>query len=123
MISRQTALYLAIEWFRKERSAAPHMPFAAVDENRIIETSFAWILPWNDRRYLAGDIRYLVTGHSPLVVLKSDGTVMRLPKLTPSERVKWKSREMYGSIENRIANLAEKLGIEIPVQKHCTTED
>lgn len=112
MINRETALQLAQEWFNKESSSAPHMPYAAVDEKNLIETSFAWILPWNDRRYLAGDIRYLVNGHSPLVILKSDGRVMLLPMLTNNERARWKSKELHGSIEHRIANLAETLGIK-----------
>jgi len=116
MINREAALQLAQEWFKNESSTAPHMPFAAVNENKIMETSFAWILPWNDRRYLAGDIRYCVSGHSPLVVLKGDGSVMWLPQLTAAERARWKSKELHGSIEHRIANLAEKLEIEIPNQ-------
>jgi len=123
MINREIALYLAQEWFRKQSSEALHMPFAAVKESEIVETPFAWILPWNDRRYLAGDIRYCVSGHSPVVVLKSDAAVMYLPKLTPTERAKWKSKEMHGSIEDRIANLAEKLGIKIPKQEPSTMED
>lgn len=111
MIDRETALKVAQEWFTSRSSSAPHMPFAAVDEAKIIETSFAWILPWNDRRYLAGDTRYSVEGHSPLVVLKRDGTAMYLPHLTASEHAKWKSTKLHGSIEDRIANLAEKLGV------------
>ena len=99
------------------------MPFAAVEESKIIEAPFAWILPWNDRRCLEGDIRYYVAGHSPVVVLKSDGAVMYLPKLTPSECAKWKSTKLHGSIEDRIANLAEKLGIKIPNQEPCAMED
>jgi hypothetical protein len=56
MIDRETAIELAQKWFKNHSSSGPHMANAAVDEKNMLEASFAWILPWNDRRYLAGDI-------------------------------------------------------------------
>jgi hypothetical protein len=112
MINRETAIELAQKWFKNATSLGPHISSAAVDEKNVIETSFAWILPWDDHRRLAGDIRYGIDGHSPVVVLKSDGTAMWLPALTASERARWKSKELRGTIDHRIANLAENLGVK-----------
>ena len=93
--------------------ASPHASNIAVDEKNIIETSFAWILPWNDRRYLeTGERRFALLGNQPLVVLKADGTFMQLPilRFRSPEWIKWKSAGPHGTIEHRIAYLAEKLG-------------
>ena len=111
-LDRDRAIEQAQEWFEEHSSLAPHMPFAAVDKSAIVEAPFGWILPWNDCRYLQGDIRYELQGHSPVVILKRGGSAMWLPKLTAAECTKWKSKQLYGSIEHRIANLAQKLGIK-----------
>ena len=112
MIDRKTALQLAQQWFDSSAKTTVDMAFAAVDEKEIIEASIAWILPWNDRRYFEGNSRYGIDGNNPLVVLKSDGTVMELPKLTASECEKWKTTKRNGTMEHRLANLAEKLGVK-----------
>ena len=113
MINRETAISLAQKWFKERSSEFPHISEAAVDEKNVVEASFAWVLPWNGRRYLeTGDFRYEIQGQQPLVVLKGDGTVMLLPSLTKSEYARWKSQGFHGTIEHRIANLAEKLGIK-----------
>jgi hypothetical protein len=111
MITRETAIEVAQKYFQERVSSAPHMACVAVDEKKIIEASFAWILPWNDRRYLeSGDFRFAIQGgHNPLVVLKEDGAVMRLPALwfKTAEWIRFNSKGPHGKIEHRIEYLAE----------------
>jgi hypothetical protein len=112
MITRETAIELAQKYFKELPSPAPHAAYIAVNRKRIVEVPFAWILPWNDRRYLeTGDFRFQLQGNQPLVVLKSDGTVMRLPVLRfrGPDWVRFNSKGPHGTIEHRIAYLAEIL--------------
>jgi hypothetical protein len=116
MVDIETAIELALKYLGERHAAmgaksAMDISKIIVDQAGVVETSFAWVLPWNDRRYLEhGDRRYDVDGRQPLVVLKCDGTVMILPTLTKAEYSRWNSTGPFGSIEHRIASLAEKLG-------------
>ena len=111
MITRETAIALARDYFKQQVSTRPHMANVDVHEKQIVEASFAWILPWNDRRFVENpQSPHQILGNKPLVVLKSDGAIMELPSLTKDEYVRWNSRGFHGAIEHRIANLAQKLG-------------
>ncbi|HEY2584223.1 MAG TPA: YrhB domain-containing protein [Tepidisphaeraceae bacterium] len=111
MIDLTTAMGRALEYVRGLGSA-PHLLHAAIDDKQINETSFAWVFFWNDRRYLeTGDGRYSIEGNQFLVVFKDDGKVMRLPTLTRAEYARLKSKGPHGTLEHRIAMLAERLGL------------
>jgi hypothetical protein len=111
VINRESAINLAQQYFQEAARSLPHMSNAAVDEKNIVEASFAWILPWNDRRFFeTGDVRFQIIGQHPLAVLRCDGTIMRLPALTKSEYIKYTSKGFRGTIGHRIMSLAEKLG-------------
>jgi hypothetical protein len=111
MITREIAIELAQKYFKESSITKPHMAYAAVDENNIVEASFGWILPWNGRPFLeSGDFRFAIQGHCPLVVFKLDGRIIHLPTLNRGEKLKFKSKGFHGTIEHRIASLAETLG-------------
>jgi len=114
MIDVETAIRLALERQVARYENASEllrrcMPQFAIDRAAIRETPFAWILPWQDRRYLeTGDIRHAVDGASPFVVMKESGEVSSLPshKIQLLGRLCDAGGEDF--IEERIAALTQR---------------
>lgn len=124
MITFDAAKQIALKFLKDRHAAASgkttvDIAKLIIDEKGIIETSFGWLLPFDDRRCLEeGDYRYQLAGNQPLVVLRRDGTVMTLPTLTRSEYEIYCSIGPHGSIEHRLICLAEKLRngtVDVPI--------
>jgi len=80
MIDLEKAIELAVQFQQARYRSGLAVPQVAIDRKAISETAEAWILPWNDRRYLETGT-HGVDGASPLAVLKETGEVMPLWKL------------------------------------------
>ncbi len=110
MIDQEKATALAFN-FVHERYQSIDASAIMFDKDTIVETNFAWVLQWDDRRYLeGGDPRFCRTGQHPVVVLKSDGAAFRLPTLTQDEIKRLDSGGPFGSIQDRLSKLMTELG-------------
>jgi hypothetical protein len=110
-IDLEGAIERTLKFVRVKYADSPiDMSKVCIDRKGIIETSLAWIVPWNDCRFIVGgEWEYAMQGVHPIVVFKHGGSAWRLPTLTKSEYARFKSKGPHGTMEHRLASLVQRL--------------